>query len=231
MKRIAVMQPYFLPYIGYFQLMASVDRFVVFDDVNYITRGWVNRNRMLIDGRPHWFTLPLRDASQNRLICETTLLPERAWRDKLLRSFRLAYARAPGLVPTMALLERVLGCETLALDVFLLHSLQQLAEHLALDTEIVPSSRGYGNAGLRGQQRILDICSRERATSYLNAPGGQALYDAEAFAAAGVRLEFIAPRLPVYPQGRSEHVAGLSIIDTLMFNELAQVRSWVRLDG
>ena len=229
MKRIAVMQPYFLPYLGYWQLLAAVDRFVVLDDVNFRPRAWINRNRMLNSGRPHWFTIPLIAASQNRLICELELVQDQLWRERMLRSFRQSYSKAPELRPTMAVLERVMACDKPSLSEFLLHSLQELLGHLLIETELVTTSRCYGNAGLRGEERLLDICRREGASHYLNAPGGRELYSASNFCNLGVSLEFLEPKLPAYSQGGSEPIPGLSIIDTLMFNNLAAVRRWVHL--
>src|SRR5512140_19777 len=105
MKSIAIMQPYFLPYIGYFQLMAAVDKFVVFDDVNYINRGWINRNRLLLNGGAHTFTVPLRGASQNKLICDIELAEDDGWRDKLLRTISQSYAKTPCYAEVAPLME------------------------------------------------------------------------------------------------------------------------------
>lgn len=125
-KRLANMQPYFLPYIGYFQLMAAVDKFVIFDDVNYINRGWINRNCLLMNGKAHTFTVPLRAASQNKLICEIELLDEQHWRDKLLRTMYQAYGKAAYYKQTDGLLERVINYPTTKLDEFLLNSLCEI---------------------------------------------------------------------------------------------------------
>ncbi|TAN78061.1 MAG: hypothetical protein EPN14_06860, partial [Gallionella sp.] len=153
MKSIAIMQPYFLPYIGYFQLMAAADKFVVFDDVNFIKRGWVNRNRLLLDGAAHLFTVPLRGASQNRLICETELADGRGWREKLLRTVRQAYGRAPCYARASALLEGMLDYPSTRLDGFLLNSLREVVRYLSLEVEIECTSRVYRNAHLKGQER------------------------------------------------------------------------------
>lgn len=223
--RVAVMQPYLLPYIGYFQLMAAVDRFVLFDDVHYIQRGWINRNRILLDGQPHRFTLPLRGASQNRLICEIERIDDPAWATRLLRTLHQAYARAPQYAAVLPLLERVLGNPALPLADYLRHGLEAVHAYLGLRCELVPSSRAYGNAELKGQQRILDICRQEGAQVYVNAIGGTALYDPAAFESRGVALRFLRPRPTHYAQWGEPHLPWLSIVDALMFNSPAELRA------
>lgn len=224
MKTIAVIQPYFLPYIGYFQLVASVDKFVVLDDVNYINRGWVNRNRLLMNGAAHTFTVPLRGASQNRLICDIELVDEPDWRDKLLRTIRQAYGRAPCYGQVAPMLERVVNYPSLRLNEFLCNSLREVTQYLSLDVEIANTSRSYQNANLKGQERILDICRQERADAYINPIGGVCLYDRAAFLQQGVALHFLRPRPLNYRQAKAEHVPLLSMMDVLMFNDTSAVR-------
>lgn len=224
MKRIAIMQPYFLPYIGYFQLMAAADKFVVFDDVNYINRGWINRNRLLLNGVAHTFTVPLRSASQNRLICEIELDDNPGWREKLLRTIRQAYGKAPCYAEAYALMESLVNYPSIRLDDFLLNSLSKIARYLLLDVEIVSSSRIYQNAQLKGQDRILDICRREQAGTYINPIGGMDLYDRTSFSKQGIQLYFLRSRPISYSQGKGEYVPWLSIMDVLMFNEPDAVR-------
>lgn len=224
MKTIAIMQPYFLPYIGYFQLLAAVDKFVVLDDVNYINRGWVNRNRLLQKGIPHTFTMPLRGASQNRLICDIELVSEQNWRDKLMRTIRQAYGKAPCYAQVSALLECLVNYPSVRIDEFLLNSLREIVRYLSLEVEIVSTSRVYKNAHLKGQERILDICRQEQADVYINPIGGVDLYDRTSFLEQGIRLYFLRSRPVSYPQGTGEYVPWLSILDVLMFNEPPAVR-------
>lgn len=219
------MQPYLLPYIGYYQLLACVDRFVVFDDVNFISRGWINRNRILLNGQPYLFTLPLAGASQNRLICEIELHESTArWREKFMRTVRQAYGAAPQYAAVAPVLERVLWASERGLSAYLCRSLREVSGYLDLGCEIVESSRCYGNAQLKGQQRILDICRQEAAGCYVNLPGGAALYSPEAFAEQQIELRFLQPREQAYSQGGPDHIPWLSIIDVLMFNSVSEVR-------
>lgn len=224
MKTIAIMQPYFLPYIGYFQLMAAADKFVVFDDVNFINRGWINRNRLLLNGVTHTFTIPLRSASQNRLICDIELADESGWRGKLLRTIRQAYGRAPCYPQVSTLLEKVISYPSIRLDEFLLNSLHEVVNYLSLKVEIVSTSRSYKNTHLKGQDRILDICRQEGADIYINPIGGVDLYDRAGFSNQDLSLYFLRPRPISYSQGKGDHVAWLSIMDVLMFNEPTEVR-------
>jgi len=222
--KLAIMQPYLFPYIGYFQLMAAVDKFVVYDDVNFINRGWVNRNRILLNGAAHTFTVPLLGASQNRLICDIELVKEAAWRVKLLRTIQRAYGKSPYYPEVYGLVERVVNYPTDRLDEFLLNSLREVVAHLLLGTEIVDTSRIYQNANLKGADRILDICLKEEATVYINTIGGVDLYEKQKFLDHGVQLFFSRSRPISYPQGKGEHVPWLSIIDVLMYNDLVAVR-------
>ena len=224
MKRIAIMQPYFLPYIGYFQLMAAADKFVVFDDVNYINRGWINRNRLLLNGVAHTFTVPLRSASQNKLIFEIELDDNQSWREKLLRTIRQAYGKAPRYMQAYALMESLINYPSIKLDEFLLNSLREIVRYLSLDVKIVSSSRTYNNAHLKAQERILDICRQEQASTYINPIGGVDLYDRDDFSKQGVQLYFLRSRPINYSQGKGEHIPWLSIMDVLMFNEPDTVR-------
>lgn len=215
--KLAVMQPYFLPYFGYFQLMASVDKFVVFDDVNYIQRGWINRNRLLLNGEAHVFTIPLSAASQNRRICDIEMTAG-PWRGKLLKTIRQAYLNAPYFKPIFELCEKIINLKTLSLHEYLVFSLHQMAQQLKISTMIESSSRIYKNVELRGQQRILDICHREQADIYINAAGGTELYDSDVFEASNIQLAFLRPTDISYRQFGKPFVPNLSILDVLMFN-------------
>ena len=120
--KTAVMQPYFLPYLGYFQLLAAVDIFVILDDVNYINRGWINRNRILLNGQPCWVTLPISKASQNRRINEISLDTNKRFTSKTLDRIRHAYTRAPHFSEVMPLIEDIFRHGEKNLCFFLLNS-------------------------------------------------------------------------------------------------------------
>ena len=227
MTTVAIMQPYFLPYIGYFQLMAAADTFVVFDDVNSINRGWINRNRLLLNGSAYTFTVPLRHASQNRLICDIELDDEQNWRAKLLNTIRQAYGKAPYYAQVSILLENLINYPATKLDAFLLNSLCEIARYLSIEVEIINSSRIYNNATLKGQERILDICRQEAADIYINPIGGVNLYDRDSFLSKDISLKFVNSHPIDYPQGKNEFIPWLSIMDVLMFNDKAAIGRFI----
>ena len=216
MTAVAIMQPYLFPYIGYWQLLHAADCFVVYDDVNYINRGWINRNRILINDAPGLITLPLLQASQNRKIADIEIAPQARWQRRLLRTLEMAYRKAPCFDQVFPLLEQILGHDERNLAAFLSQQLHTLARFMGLQTRIVTSSTVYRNDHLAAQERILDICRQERATRYINAQGGRALYEPSAFAQQGIDLRFIAMRPLPYRQRGEGFTAYLSIIDALM---------------
>lgn len=214
--KLAVMQPYFMPYLGYWQLLAAVDRFVVLDDVAFIQRGWVNRNRILVNGESHLFTLPLRSASQNRRINELELAVDASWLRRFRSTLRQSYQRAPYFEETSALLDPILNkCSDLLLPL-LLDSIHAVAGHLEIGTSLALASALDPDRRNHGQERILDLCRRENATAYYNLPGGKALYDSEAFQRAGILLRFVEPEQARYPQSSGQWTPWLSIIDVMM---------------
>jgi len=214
--KLAIMQPYLFPYIGYFQLIKAVDKFVFYDDVNYIKNGWINRNRILLDGRPHFMTVPTLGASSNVLIREVGInLQNMNWKRKLLDRFRHAYRAAPYRSIAQDLLQKVLDVSTDCICEIAKQSVTASLDLLGIKSDIVWSSSRYENAHLHAQDRVIDICQREQATTYINPDGGRSLYDATLFSENGVKLVFIRPALPIYAQGAEQFVAGLSILDVI----------------
>ena len=216
-----IMQPYFFPYVGYFQLLHAADRFVVYDDVTFIKQGWINRNRILINGQPSYITVPVKHATSFKAIHEIEIddgPQNRLWRARMLKSIDNAYRRAPEFSRVFPLVEAVLASGVTCVADLARASLRAVADYLRLNPTWVDSSRGYANAALHGQDRVLDICRAEGASQYVNPPGGAELYSPAAFEAAGVRLRILKPQAISYPQFGGEHVPSLSIIDLLMFN-------------
>lgn len=220
---LAIMQPYFLPYIGYFQLLKAVDKFVLYDDVNFINRGFINRNNLLVNGNASLFTIPLKDASQNKLIREVTLSPDASWKTKLTRTVEQSYRKAPQFGAVFPLFRDIIDFSPSDIGDLCRYSIVQVSRYLGIDTEIVPSSVIYENASLKREERILDICRQESAFHYINPQGGVALYDKETFAQHHVRLSFLKAGLTPYPQFKNPFVPGLSILDVLMFNDIPGV--------
>lgn len=220
---IAIMQPYFMPYIGYFQLLNAVDKFVLYDDVNFINKGWINRNSILVGGKAHLFTIPLREASQNKLIKDISISPDAKWRNKLLKTVRQAYLKAPYFQPAFSLFEEILESKSDSIAELCASSLQLTANYLGINTEIVGTSSIYNNTDLKGQERILAICKAEAADHYINPIGGMELYDKDLFDSNGIRLNFIKSKMITYDQFTDQFVPWLSILDLLMFNSPEEV--------
>jgi len=219
------MQPYLFPYLGYFQLVAAVDKFVFYDDVNYIKNGWINRNRILLGDSVRYFTVPLAGASPSRKINEVDVQPREQWLRKMLEAIRHSYAKAPHYARVSELIGDVLNSTTTNVATLASRSVIETARYLQIGTDFVPSSTQYGNAALNGVDRVLDICTKECADAYVNLPGGQALYERKDFAARGVELSFIEPNLGAYRQFGDTFHPGLSIVDVLMFNSADQVKA------
>jgi len=221
--KLAIMQPYAFPYLGYFQLLQAADRFVLLDDVTFIKQGWINRNRILGPHGPLRFTLPVEGAGSHRRLCDLHLTATTRWRDKLLRTIEQTYRRAPGFERAWPVVEASLRHPERRLTGWLRHSLEQVCGALGVTTPMISAAAVHPAGGDRGLDRVLEICRREGASEYLNAEGGRALYPARAFAARGLRLRFVEHHPRPYAQGGGPFVERLSIIDALMFNSPAEL--------
>jgi hypothetical protein len=217
--KLAIMQPYLFPYIGYFQLLREVDAFVVFDDVNFIKGGWINRNSILVQNKKKRITLPLQGGSPNKLINQVLTGGKNG---KFLKTIQQEYSKAPQFSSVFAMIEEIVSNEETNLAHFLYDSLRRLSEYLDLHPKWYVSSSLKKNNSLRGQSKVIAICEELGATHYINLPGGKTLYDKAIFSKCGLKLSFIQPKPISYTQFGDEFVPNLSIIDVLMFNDLAQ---------
>ena len=220
---LGIMQPYFLPYLGYWQLLAAVDRFVVYDNIQYTKKGWINRNRFLRNGGDAYFTVPIKQASDFLDIADREVAPDFD-RDKLLRSLEGSYRRAPRFAAVFPVVERIVQVRLFNLFEYVFNSLVEMARVLEIQTPLVKSSSIAIDHSLAAQDKVLAICGAMAATRYLNPIGGQDLYSGQAFASAGVTLAFLRSRAIEYPQFGGPFVPSLSILDVLMFNDQAAVR-------
>lgn len=220
--KLAIMQPYLFPYLGYFQLIRAVDVFVVYDDVNYINRGWINRNNILVQGKAHLLTMELEGASQNKLINEIGVGGRN---DKLLKTIRMNYSKAPYFRQAFPVIEDILNKEEKNLARFLDYQLKQICAYFGFSPLWINSSDLKKNASLRAQDKILAICEELGATHYINMPGGKELYDRQSFEAKGIKLSFIHPLPTKYSQFGKEFLPNLSIIDVMMFNPWDEIRN------
>ncbi|WP_319543107.1 WbqC family protein [uncultured Pseudodesulfovibrio sp.] len=219
--KTAVMQPYFFPYIGYYQLLGAVDTFVILDDVNFIKRGWINRNNILLNGIPHLFSIPLRKPSQNKLISETKLNFSSKEKEKFFKKIQAAYKKAAQFSAFYGVLEKMVFYEEEDLTSYIYHSIVCICEYLDINTKIVRSSEIEKDNSLKAQDRIIEICKKIGTDLYVNPSGGKSLYSIETFKNENIDLKFIHTKFDsvVYKQFDIDFVANLSFLDALMFND------------
>lgn len=220
MKKIAVMQPYLFPYIGYWQLFNAVDEFVILDDVQYINRGWINRNRILVDGRDHLFTFSVIKAAQTQKINERYFsagFPEEKM--KFMRTLQYSYAKAPFFVKVLELIDNSLDFSAEGnIAVNIGKSLSVIAEYLDITTKICFASEIVCNKELKAQNYILELNKKLNSDVYINLSGGMELYDKEAFRENNIRLHFLRSKPITYKQYKELFLPNLSIVDVMMFN-------------
>lgn len=221
--KIAIMQPYLFPFIGYFQLINAVDKFIILDDVSYIMRGWINRNRILVNGKDHFITIPLKQASQNKAINDTFISDDNKWQSKLLKSIEFAYKRAPQFNNVFPLFENIIQNPERNISIFIYHTLLNLTQFLGIQTQIIASSTIYNVKHLKAQERIIDICLKEKAVQYINSWGGIDLYSNEQFRRYQIDLRFLKTLPFEYKQFSGEFKPSLSIIDVMMFVEKKEI--------
>jgi hypothetical protein len=217
---LGIMQPYFLPYIGYFQLIKAVDKYVIYDDVNFIKGGWINRNRILLNGSAFMINVPMQGASPFKMINEISIGKNK---EKLLTTIEHAYRKAPCFNDVFHLISDIIKFDSDNLAVFISNSIVRISEFLQLDTEFVLSSEILKPSELKAQDKVISICKIMGATEYYNAIGGQDLYNKEVFAVNHIELSFLKPISIQYPQFKNDFMPWLSILDVLMFNTVEQV--------
>jgi len=224
--KAAIMQPYLFPYIGYWQLIQAVDVFVIYDNVNYIVRGWINRNNILEQGRRKLFTLETRGASQNKLINQVLVGGNT---EKLLKTLQQNYKKAPYFDQVIFILSDLLSGNEENLARLISTTIRRICSYLMVDTKIIVSSEAFNNVELKGADRIIDICTTLGADQYVNAIGGKSLYRKDDFVEKGIKLFFIESNPIKYAQfGDAPFIPNLSIIDVLMFNPPETIQKFLR---
>ena len=219
--KVAIMQPYLFPYIGYWQLIASVDTFVIYDDVHYIKKGYINKNNILINEKMHRITLEVLNASQNSLINELNIGMNNM---KLLKTIKITYQKAPYFQFVYPLLEEILCSSEKNLAKFVGFSIEKISHFLEIDTKILYSSNIKQERNVRKEDRLISIVKELEATEYINAIGGQKLYTKEMFQHKNINLYFLETNIIPYIQFQNDFVPYLSIIDILMFNDLKNIK-------
>lgn len=226
--RIAIMQPYLFPYLGYFQLMNAVDEFVLYDNIEYTKKGWINRNRILVNGRDQYISIPLKKDSDFLHIKERTLAENwQTEKRKILNRISASYSKAPYFKELYPVIEKILIFENLNLFEFILHSLKELKGYLEIPCSLIISSTIPGHEILKSEEKVIFICNERKADTYINAIGGVELYNPVNFKKEGISLRFIKMNSFVYRQFDYDFVPFLSIIDVLMFNKKETIKDFL----
>jgi hypothetical protein len=227
-KRIAIMQPYFFPYIGYFQLINSVDEFIVYDNIQYTKKGWINRNRILDNGTDRLLTIPIKKDSDYLDVVDRRL--SESWnkdRKKLINSLYTLYHKAPYFNESFSIIEECLLDDEDNLFTFILNSLNKVNNYLEINTPIIVSSDISVDHSLKAQDKVIAICRAREATTYINAIGGVDLYSKVTFEANSLQLNFIKSHQITYKQFDGAFVPWLSIVDVMMFNSKEIIKDYL----
>ncbi len=237
--RLAAKQPYFMPYIGFFQEINAVDRFVLYDNIAFIKQGWVNRNRIALRGQ-HEFSImvPLRNQSSNRTIAETVIDNTRPWQNKMLKMLAMNYGNSQYFNETFPVLEEIMSTRYRTIAELNDDSIIRICRHLCIDTEIVRDEGRYPDLEERLARfdgvdysefpefeelrtprkviRIIELLRAEGCNHYMDSAGAAKLYFKDEFRHYGIELSFIRTNPISYPHISQEFIPNLSIIDLLM---------------
>lgn len=223
--KIAIMQPYFMPYIGYFQLINAVDKFVIYDNIKYTKKGWINRNRILVNAKDQYISLPLKKDSDylninERVLSDSWLIERR----KLLNKLKASYAKSPFYSSVIILLEDILNHSEKNLFNFIFNSVEKVCYYLDIETSLIKSSSLDIDNSLKGALKVIEICNCLKSSSYLNPIGGIDLYNKNEFLRNYIDLSFLKSDEIIYNQFKNNFLPFLSIIDILMFNSKSDIR-------
>jgi len=213
--KVGIMQPYLFPYIGYFQLMKAVDIFVIYDDVNFIKQGWINRNRILLNNSDFMFNIMLKGSSSFKKINEVEVVCNNK---KLITTIEQSYCKAPYFAEACPVISNILSNDETNLAKYLTNSLNAIIDYLGINISINVSSEMSKDTSLKGDDKVIAICKELKATNYINAIGGHELYSKKKFAENGLILNFIKSKPIVYKQFKDPFIPWLSIVDVMMFN-------------
>ena len=229
LRTVSMMQPYLFPYLGYFQLIARSDVFVLGDDLQYVKGSWINRNRVLANGQPKLITFPLRKASQFSPINQRWLCDEfEQEAQKLLKTLELSYSRAPHKAEVITLVRQILAHPERNLARFIENSIRRICAYLQIATPIRIGSELGLPARMDKQERVVTIAHKMNAELYINPIGGTALYCPGYFRSNGLVLRFLRMDDLGYPQFNHPFVPSLSIIDVLMFNSRSEAQALLK---
>jgi hypothetical protein len=226
--KLAIMQPYFMPYIGYFQLINSVDKFIIYDNIQYTKKGWINRNRILTNGKDQLITLSVKKDSDYLNIVEREL--SESWekdKNKMINVIRSSYNKAPYFQKTFELILKCLDNPEVNLFKFIYNSIILINDYLEIKTPIIISSTIDIDHTLKSQDKVLSLCKKQNADIYINSIGGVELYGKKTFKQNNIELNFIKSNPIQYKQFSNDFIPWLSIIDVMMFNSKEQIKEYL----
>lgn len=230
-KKIAIMQPYFLPYLGYFQLINLVDEFVVYDNIKFVKGSWLNRNRILENESPSYITLPLKKDSNCLNVNERILANDfKSHKNKILSRIQNSYRKAPYYDRVFPVIEKLFSYDSNNLFEFTLNAITTICDVLNIGANIRISSTIEIDHGLKAEKKVISLCEALKGNHYINPEGGFQLYDKKHFKQHQIRLDFLKFKPTVYQQNFSGFESHLSIIDVLMFNSLEEINSFLYND-
>jgi len=229
--KVALMQPYFFPYLGYFQLIHSVDEFIIFDQAQHIRRSWITRNRILNAHKESiYINVPVCRAQRETIIKDIQINNDINWQEKIIQQL-LYYKDAPNFTNVMEFVKECLSikCDNVGqLNTSLLRmtcNLLNIDTHITVLSEKFPSIDEAKEADEWG----IKVSQALNASTYINAIGGKEFYDQQKYNEEGLDIQFINPILAPYKQFNHEFVPGLSIVDILMFNEISKIKEMIGL--
>jgi hypothetical protein len=228
MKKIAIMQPYFLPYIGYFQLFKEVDEFVLYDKIKYTKKGWINRNRILTNNGIEYITLPLKKDSDFLMIYEREL--SKTWdkdRIKMVNRLTNNYRKSPFFKEHFDIINECINQKEINLFDFIYGSIKIINNYLELKTPIIIYSDLGIDEKLKNKEKVIEVCKSLKSNEYINPIGGLNLYSKEEFLNNGIELKFLKVNELTYYQGQDTFSGSLSIADVLMFNSKEDIKTFL----
>jgi hypothetical protein len=229
--KIGIMQPYFLPYIGYWQLLNGVDRFVICDNMQFTKKGWMRHNYILQNSGTSMFTIPVKHGSRELNICDRYITEQYFEKDadKIIRKIKSVYQKAPYFEEVMPVVEQCLLFKEDNLFRFIFNSIKAVSSYLGIATQILVLSQIEADHSLKKQDRVIEICKKLGTRSYINTIGGLELYDKEIFGSNELELKFIKPKNIEYKQFQDPFVPNLSIIDVMMFNSKDEIKNLLNM--
>ena len=221
------MQPYFLPYIGYFQLINTVDKYVLYDNIQYTKKGWINRNKFLQNNKELYFTIPLQKDSDYLNICKRNI-SDSFKRKKLIDKINFSYSKSPYFSEVYPIVVSIINYQNNNLFEYLYNSIIEICNYLNIDyLKIIVSSKVSIDHSFKSENKVIKICKKLECTNYINPIGGIDLYNNNNFRDNNIKLSFLKAKDISYDQFNSKFVPSLSILDVMMFNSKDVVKSFL----